>query len=255
MLTVFTIVGTGPHALEVLECGCYGIVGDVVLGTKTAKIRMLHALVLVTLLCGAFATANQSGDDARQVMECGTLANGYGPFDYTDPAHVNEKLPIVEDYHFNIDVELLTGGMSSEYPGSDLDYTLRAFPNHHRALYSMANLALRDGASRLPPGARWSADCYFQRAIRFRPDDATVRSIYGIYFVKLNDLDGAKEQFVRAVTLAPKNAEAHYNLGLVYEKLGDDVFALKHAKIAYKLGFPLGGLRAILQRKGVWESD
>ena len=84
---------------------------------------------------------------------------------------------------------------------------------------------------------------------------ATVRIIYGIYLTRQKKIDAAKEQFAKAVDLDPGSAEAHYNLGLVYEKTGNDQLALEHAIIAYGLGFPLGGLRAILERKGAWKVD
>jgi hypothetical protein len=165
-----------------------------------------------------------------------------------------DKLPIVEAYHFNSDVEMLKRGMTAELPGGDLDYTLHAFPNHHRALYSMGRYALRYPNDRVPPGASYSAECYFERAIRFRADDSVVRLVYGIYLSLAKRNAEAIEQLKIGQKLDDDNSEIHYNLGLVYEKSGEDELALRHAKRAYELGFPLQGLRNILKRKGVWDN-
>ena len=67
---------------------------------------------------------------------CGPLeTGGYGPYDYTNPIHFREKLPIVEGAHFDAGVESLRGHLKKNAGtlDGDLDYTLRAFPNHHRA--------------------------------------------------------------------------------------------------------------------------
>jgi len=213
---------------------------------------VLTALGLISL---PVLAANQTPDAQATFEDCGSIQNSYGPWDYTNPMHFAEKLPIVENYHFNANVETLTKGMSSVWVGSDIDYTLRAFPNHPRALNAMGNLALRHSDMRVPPGANWSGDCYFQRALKFKPDDPTVKMIYGTFLARQQKMNAAKDQFEQAVALQPQSAEAHYNLGLVYEKLGNDQLALDHAKTAYSLGFPLHGLRAILERKGVWKTD
>ena len=59
------------------------------------------------------------------------LHNAFGPFDYRTAT--KDKLKLVESYHFTPKVESLIGGQSGTL-GADIDYTLRAFPNHPRAL-------------------------------------------------------------------------------------------------------------------------
>jgi tetratricopeptide (TPR) repeat protein len=186
---------------------------------------------------------------------CGTLDNAYGPFDYTNPKDVAERLPIVEQFHFNRNVESLISGQTSELLGADLDYTLRAFPNHHRALYAMVRYTLRHKGERVPPGAHYPGECYLLRAVRFKPDDASVRGIYGVYLSAAGRSDEALAQYEMAAEFAPTNAEAHYNLGLLYRKLHRLDEALEHAKIAYRLGYPLQGLKNQLKRDGVWKAD
>ncbi len=215
------------------------------------------AILAITLTQGALASEadKESIDDLLAAANCGTLANHYGPFDYANPSHVREHLPIVEMHHFNSDVETLKTGMSADIPGPDLDYTLNVFPNHYRALYAMGMLAIRNSNQRVPPGASYSGDCYFHRAISFRPDDPVVRVIFSVYLSKSQRRPEAIKQLETALQFSEKNAEVHYNLGLLYEKSGQDELALKHAKRAYELGYPLPGLRQILERKGIWNND
>lgn len=182
---------------------------------------------------------------------CGELKNAYGPYDYTNPSDKKYNLPVVEENHFNSDVEKLIGGASG-YLGSDLDYTLRAFPNHHKALGAIARFALREKTPKIPR-ARYSALCYFDRAIRFKPDDGVVRMIYGDYLLKIGKPDQATEQFQEAIRLQPEDPTINYNLGLLYLKQKDYERAKTYAKKAYELGFPLPGLKNQLRQAGKWE--
>jgi hypothetical protein len=216
------------------------------------RTTLVYTILLVTLSAAFVDGQEPSMDDILVALDCGPLENAYGPFDYSNPTHKAEKLPIVESFHFNSDVESLKRGMTGHLPGSDLDYTLRAFPNHHRALYSMGRYALQHPNSRVPPGANWSGECYFERAIRFRDDDPVVRIVYGVYLSLAKRYPEAIEQLQEARRLDDQNPEVHYNLGLLYEKTGQDELALQHAKKAYEIGYPLKGLRNILVRKGVW---
>ena len=184
---------------------------------------------------------------AQAAEECGSLANGYGPYDYrTDKS----KLGVVETNHFTREVELLIRGKSAAL-GGDIDYTLRAFPNHHRALRSMERLGARLKTNR-PHQATYTVSCYFERAIQFRPNDATVRMLYANYLVKQGHAEAALQHMKAAEEAIGDNANLHYNMGLAYLDLKDYDNALKHAHRAYQLGFPLPGLRNRLERAGKW---
>lgn len=190
---------------------------------------------------------------AQDVPGCGSLANAYGPFDYTNPVDVRDKLPIVETYHFDRGVDSLRGHAQSgpQNLGGDLDYTLRAFPNHHRALDAMGRYQLQ-AKQAPPPGARYTAECYFERALAFAPDDAVAIMVYGIYLVRKGDKDAALERYREALALMPDSSELHYNMGLLYASLGRYEDALAEAHVAYGAGYPLPGLRNKLERAGVW---
>jgi len=103
---------------------------------------------------------------------------------------------------------------------------------------------------------------YFRKAIEYRPTpelrpvDATARLLYAIYLHKQKKYKGAQEQYKSALSIAPNNSEIHYNYGLLLVATKSYDTALEHAKTAYKLGFPLPGLKNKLVAAGVWtQSD
>ena len=188
-------------------------------------------------------------------LDCGSLEHINGPFDYRNPSDP-DRLEIVETHHFTPEVERLLGhnkcGNERCKLGGDINYTLKAFPNHHRALLSMSRYHL-EGLHLTERAMEYTANCYFDRAIRWTPDDATVRMIYGDYLYKTGVFDESLEQFEKAAELAPESAEAHYNVGLMYANFENYEAARKHAHRAYELGYPLAGLRNKLQRAGQWQ--
>lgn len=213
----------------------------------------LMALLAVLGPLGQSAAAEPGGTYDRDLglsMTCGDVfTNAVGPFDYTDPSDRAAQLAIVEKHHFNSDVESLERGISSSNLLDDIAFTLRVFPNHHRALNAVARYELEKGG--IPPeGKVLSAECWFDRARRFKPDDGTVWLIYANLKARKNDVDEALEAYGRAQELMPDNPEVHYNLGLLYFKLGDYEKSRAHARVAYEGQYPLQGLRRRLGEKG-----
>lgn len=209
---------------------------------------MRHTRLIQALMGMLLSIMGTGSAWSQQAFDCGELANGYGPFDYTDPVDYREKLPIVEGAHFTPEVEALIKGSTGSL-WRDLDYTLRAFPNHHRALYAVARYALQPGS---PPSDVYSPDCYFQRALAFKPDDGMVHMIYGIFLHKRSKFPEALTEYKKAVDLIPSSAEAHYNLGLLYVDLHENESAKAQAIKAYELGYPLQGLKDKLRALGAW---
>jgi tetratricopeptide (TPR) repeat protein len=181
---------------------------------------------------------------------CGSLENAFGPFDYRVASPGDLK--VVETHHFTQQVETLRGGQEG-YIGSDIDYTLRAFPNHPRALLAIMKLAAREGRDP-PQHSRYSVTCWFMRAERFRPDDAMVKVLYGTFLAQQGKKSDALAKLDEAAKQEELSANAAYNMGLVYADLGRYDDALKAAWQAYGQGFPLGGLRDKLQRAGKWRN-
>lgn len=185
---------------------------------------------------------------------CGELQNAYGPFDYRKAAtDFANDLRLVEMGHFPPEVEQGIRGQSGLI-GADLDYTLRAFPNHSRALAAMGRMGIKQ-KSLLVSGAKWPVECYFDRAIRFAPSDGTVRAAYGTYLFARGESDRAMTMFSQAAELEPENAAINYNAGLAFMKQKNFEKANLHAQKAYSLGFPLPGLKNMLVAAGKWDES
>jgi tetratricopeptide (TPR) repeat protein len=180
---------------------------------------------------------------------CGGLNEGYGPFDYRTG---KKDLEIVERVHFLPFVENLTRGNTSGTPGGDIDYTLRASPNHHRALLAMMNLSKKEKKDR-PTGSRYTIACWFDRAERFAPDDAMVKTLYGTFLLQKGKVGEGVRKLEEALSMAGDSANIHYNLGLAYFDLKDYDKSLASAHKAYQLGFQLPGLRNKLEKAGKWK--
>jgi tetratricopeptide (TPR) repeat protein len=191
-----------------------------------------------------------------EYQECGEIINAYGPYDYIDPNHFRNKLPVVEKHHFNSRVENLVGGhrQQTATAGGDLDYTLRAFPNHHRALNAMMRLSWKENRAK-PIGSNFSIACWFDRAIRWRPEDGTVRMIFGNYLAnsKVKRYQDAISQYEQAEKLLKNKSNLFYNMGLLYFHMKDYAKSREYAKKAYAAGIAFPALKDMLVRAGKWE--
>ena len=176
----------------------------------------------------------------------------YGPFDYYRPKEANAVM-LVEQGHFSSDVEALRRGTTAQSPKGDLQYTLLAIPNHPRALNTLVNLARRERTSH-PKGMRYPVECYFDRAIRFRPNDGMVKMIFGNYLSAGGKLDEAKAMYVDAERTLSGRPNFHYNYGLLNVAMKEWDLAVDNAARAYAGGFDLPGLRNKLVGAGKWEA-
>ena len=182
---------------------------------------------------------------------CGSLENHFGPYDYRTAAPDRRK--IVEDYHFTRNVEHLRSGRSGANIAKDISYTLRAFPNHPRALNAMANLARREKTER-PKGSEFTLDCWFQRALAFAPNDPNVLGVYGVQLLKDDKPKEALKKFHQAESSeGGATGNLYYNMGLAYFDLKDYDKARDYAKKASAKGFNLPGLKDKLQKAGQWK--
>ena len=205
--------------------------------------------IILTFVIATLATGTAPAQHVQKLNYCGELKNHFGPLDYRQRGKVN--LEIVEDAHFTPEVEAGSKGRA-DYLGGDLDYTLRAIPNHVRALATMAKVGIRNKSVHLR-AAKYPVECYFNRAIRFAPDDAAVQATYGTYLSSLGRTEDALKAFSQAVRLQPDDPTINYNAGLLYLKVKNYDKALLHAKKAYEKDFPLPGLKNKLVALGKWE--
>jgi tetratricopeptide (TPR) repeat protein len=199
-----------------------------------------------TSVCAQLA-ARRGGENPNH--PCGMIYTQHvGPFDYRTQ---RDELKIVEDFHFTPKVEMLMAGQSG-FIGGDLDYTLKASPNHHRALLALVRWTERSRSDKTT-GQQFPVECYFDRAIRFKPDDTVVRALYAQFLHKRKRTADALTQLQAGVEHAGDNAFSHYNLGLVYLELGEYERALAQAHKAASLGFPRTELKAQLVKLGKWQ--
>jgi len=206
-----------------------------------------HSLAL-GLLCAAFGLSAAAQEAVGQASTCGDLANHYGPYDYR--IEKDRALAIV-GVHFTYNVEHLIRG-NTGHLGQDLSYTLHTSPNHHRALISLANWGVKLKGLQ-PPHMRYSVDCYFDRAFRFRPDDRVPQLIYIDYLNRLGrkaDAMKTAEPLLRATNL---DVFTRNNLGLLMFDLGNYDEALKQCHLAMAEGWTRTDLKERLQAVGHWQ--
>ena len=205
----------------------------------------------------------------------------FGPYDYYNPP--KGALALVESAHMGpIIAEAKYRGRWCEYY-DNLDYTLRAFPNHPLALTLMAEyLDSRSPCGREPaPAPRgrsplelaaaiesgaWrerNADYYFEKGIEYKPKDAPksvvkrpeTRILYGKFLYERKRLNSALTQFTEAVKLDPSAAEAYYYLGLVHFDKNNPQAAKTYIDKARTLGQPPKELKQKLISVGQWRGD
>lgn len=134
---------------------------------------------------------------------------------------------------------------------ADLDFTLRYSPNHLDALRQLLAYD-RNGGQYYE---YFPVECYLGWAQQFAPDDETVIQLAAVYYARNGRASKAEELYLKAVSLNPKSIELHYLLGLFYADQKRYAEARQQARIAYDAGYPLAGLRNILERAGEWDSS
>lgn len=207
----------------------------------------------------SYPTADSFHPPERQPSEgCGRFEfdpRGIGPVDFRKISPYT--IVFVEVRHFDRGVETLKRGIKSSVAG-DIAYTLRAFPNHPRALRSVAALVRRNGGV-TPPDLGLSVACWFDRAVAYRPDDIDVRIVFATELLRDGRAVEAREHIHKAEELvssgAQDNARFHYNVALLLYEIKEYEKSLQHAKKAYELGFELPGLRNKLKGSGHWRDD
>jgi Flp pilus assembly protein TadD len=208
----------------------------------------IKSLVAVLLAVAAAPLGAAFGQDLGEA-QCGSLSNAVGPLDYYSRDSEAVRLRAnVEFNHFNQDVRSLRAGQTSAEVMGDLDYVLRAFPNHPEALLLVARYQAGGGSH----GKFRTTECYFDRAKRFVPGDPIVHMLYAIQLARTQQNDRALAEYEEALAISPDYTEAHYNIGLLLVKLGRFDEARAHAEKAYAAGYPLDGLRRQLIRHNAW---
>ena len=218
-------------------------------------LKLTHIFLIVLLLPLTVHARNAApwvGADLKG-LPCSGKGQGYGPYDYTK-ANERSKIPVVEEHHFTPEVENHISGKSG-YIENDLDYTLRAVPNHHRALLSAIRYQLKLNKKQLKRNDPLEApmECYLQRAIHFSPSDAATVSLYAYYLKGIGQLEKATDLYQKALTIAPDNAKIQYAYSLLLIELKQYDKALEYAKKAYTHDKTPEALKNKLIKLGVWK--
>jgi len=224
--------------------------------------RNLPLWLSVVLFVVFFALSSQARSD---VSECGVLRNygDIGPFDFADAsssAWTGEaprgRIRQVENVHFQPEMEKLNLKLFSiDRLTDEFHYTLRVFPNHPRALLAMSKLE-RMAGGKLPQRTatqftpKITADCFFDRAIRFRPNDKAVRMVHGIHLQQRGKQKEALAEYELAESLGEDGPNFYYNLGLLHADMKNWDKAYEYGIKAERAGFMLPGLRGKLERAG-----
>jgi len=190
---------------------------------------------------------------AEQPNACGPLIlpGKYGPYDYR--LAPPEQRELVEHAHFTHDVAELRKPMF-QYFGPDLHYTLWAFPNHPRALLTLINLTVKD-KSLQPTSLPYTAECYFERALRFKSDDVLARMIYALFLKTYNRKEEALRQLDFVVETAGESPMSYYNAGKLYFELGQLEKSQAAMRIAVEQGVPYTDLIDKLKQAGQWQDE
>ncbi|AYC29711.1 tetratricopeptide repeat protein [Paenisporosarcina cavernae] len=69
---------------------------------------------------------------------------------------------------------------------------------------------------------------YYQRAAELEKKDIQIQLSFGICLATLEMFEEAKEQFFVVLALDENNADAHYNLGVLYAVSTEDIESAKH---------------------------
>ncbi len=221
-----------------------------------------HILIIILLLVGTSSTSHArpighapAVGDSFDGAPCKDVRENYGPFDYLLRKDLPGELSIVERYHFTPQVEQLIAPVSSTHVLGEISYTLKAWPNHHRALNSAIRYRIRTWGTRPIEYLRYSpAECWLQRAIKFSPKDATVYMLYGMLLHQTGYKEKAAENYKKALQIEPKNVQTKYNFALLLVDLKKYDEAKIYAIELYRKGYPLPGLKNKLKKAGKWNA-
>ncbi len=215
------------------------------------SVQVVHLRVAVRVLAASICLAGLA--QAQQTPDlCGVLRTGamYGPYDYVKEP---DKVPIVNQGHFSDRVERLLGGKSSSTPGGDLNYTLRAIPNHHRALVAAERFAEKTKQDP-PPEMQYTVECWYERALRLSPEDHVARLLYASYLARQKKGDDADRQLKWVLLKRAAEPFTVNNVGLIYLEMGRPEEALAQAHAAEALGMTRSPLRLQLEKRGLWRN-
>jgi len=155
----------------------------------------------------------------------------YRIFDYfsteTNP-EAKAYIKSVDTYHTN---KVMNWIHNKNYDAalSDLQFALKRFPNHPKALMLIVTYAHFTNSPNM-------AMPYYERAIKLFPQHAITYAQYGTYLVDIGIVQIGIERLKKAIEINPKLSIAYKWLSEAYIKKGDIELARKTIEKAKELG-------------------
>jgi tetratricopeptide (TPR) repeat protein len=205
-----------------------------------------------------------AGQASSGEFDCGVIDNyNHLVWDYADPASSRGdgenpmgRIKRVENVHFNDEMKKLNRkAYSIDRLTAEIHYTLRVLPNNPTALLAMSRLE-RIAGGKLPQRSatiftpKITADCFFDRAIRYRPRDKAVRMVHAMHLHQRGKLQEALDEYELAESLGEDSANFNYNIGLLHAQMKNWDKAYDYAVRAQRTGFMLPALREKLKNAG-----
>lgn len=260
------------HLYEKSSATARRLAGDIVnwrVAAAWAQASLVAGMLIVPLSCNAKGYLDFSG--ARCVgMELASSHFSYyeqSKFLPKNSAAASSALIQQRDWQVNDNYNAHLGPALSEMNSElgqgrggsvsgNLHWTLVRMPNNPIALQAIVNYSFIIKKKPRHKPLINQPECYLEQALDYdKKKNATVRVIYGIYLYRLNMYEKALQQLDAAASLSPRSSEISYNRGLVLFKLERFDEARDAARKAYAAGYPLRGLRRMLQAKGLALSE
>jgi len=139
--------------------------------------------------------------------------------DYFDPLRDQKLLTINEQYHLSkgkFYKRFREGIVSGNFKLAiaELDFVLRYWPNHPKALLLMASIAKMKKDPNL-------ADRYFRKALHFYPQHAMTHGQYGHFLVEVGRIEEGIKHLQEGIKINEKLIVAYEWLGEAYSLRGD----------------------------------
>ncbi|NQX89948.1 MAG: tetratricopeptide repeat protein, partial [Halioglobus sp.] len=216
---------------------------------RLAPTTVVIAAILVGLVSMSAQARKSSGKPAPwkgsdlQGLPCRGSLIPFGPFDYLDRDKFPGELFITEEYHLTPEILKLQQATTTTAI-NDIQYTLMAWPNHHKALFAAYQFRLLNrGEFPQYIAAPSPVECHLQRAINFSPEDPVPYMIQGMLLHEWERYADALKSYRRATKLMPDDIITLYNMGLTLVELEMYDEAREVAGQVYSTDFPLPGLK------------
>lgn len=192
--------------------------------------RTRSGLIALTALALVwFMTCPVAAQDSIDHGPTGTLNHDYFAAMADPGSQLHWNVGDSEKNHLGPAIRTIQSGQYAK-AWQDLDFMLRRFVNHPKALEAMAAVA---SMTNQPP----AAIPYFENAIRLYPQYALTYAQYGRYLGRIGRHDAAISNLKKATEVDPNLAVAYAWLAGVYTDIGQGPLAKEAAEQAKKLGY------------------